>query len=986
MHLQPKPLVSIQSTSGIVPDPSQYYSKDESYSTTTPSNSLTAIDEPGSYPTQKFPAQYDKNTHLQPTQNPPGKTNFGLESTYENFDSQKYSSYVQPEVVSSNYVESPSVRYTYTPSDISSNYNLALTNVGSIETLHESSTHKPELSSVKPLSSNDADIQIVSFLADTDSAIDVTGKGSQSSQGGAVGVSKGTHTISAILVAENDHKLEENEVNLKSVTNFPHEIISTTSSPKSLFRPIIVPDATLQPAVSTTERPYEASTIVYKDSKFYKSSSVYPEISDAEVKYKIISDVRDSSHNVDISTVAPTPDPVLVTPKSATKQYTSSESILAPIQAAVSLSHSESNNDCDDSISEINTNIEPANIREEAVYTTSIDIQKSIPFEIISKEQVEQSNIHNQNNFNISYGNNYNYEEQLPENVNYENPNEIKYSPNSFIQQVIQSYQKLSNSNDEQGIQEHERYINVNPSNTVPVQNQQYYIPNRLYYVYLQRYNPYINRYAEHPNVHSSTLSLGQNDGGQYTQTPASNLNVLNVNSNPQQQPIYTQAYTTQTVSDFRNSNNDFPSYVNQEQIADNEGRQAIHINQVGLNANYKKLEGNNYEIQSSGQFTVPSSEFEKSIEKSQTSFGQSHRHSGGVTFNNEEAPSSQQVVNANGIQSNSYQHNVEFANNLANLYATQLNALRSLESEKNINAENGKEHFNLQFDNSDDNNGDVTNTGNIKLNSYTDRENILSNINGKVENSNLLINSQQGLGNQYNIEQKQDITILANSIPQATLAGNSNAGELHVSPPESHSVRYTQIVEKPVPVEITKFVEKPVAVPHPVPIEVTKVIQVEKPVAVPVPVTKLVEVDRPVPQPYPVPHPVPLPYEVPHPIGVPVPHYIPYPHVIPVPFKEYHPVYIYAKKERVDYGRNNHNVNRQNPVYQVPFTPSQEVFTSQYPPRTYHVSGYLKSPHNRGQGKKLCIEYGGFKPPLIPSVQIDEEKANSYAALGKHR
>ncbi|XP_069698108.1 uncharacterized protein [Periplaneta americana] len=211
--------------------------------------------------------------------------------------------------------------------------------------------------------------------------------------------------------------------------------------------------------------------------------------------------------------------------------------------------------------------------------------------------------------------------------------------------------------------------------------------------------------------------------------------------------------------------------------------------------------------------------------------------------------------------------------------------------------------------------------------------------------------------------------------------------------------------VEKQVPIEHTKFitVEKPVNIHH------TKVVEKPVPVphAVPFEVTKLVAVDRPVPYPQPiaVPHPVPVPYAVPHPIGVPVPHLVPYPHVVTVPYKELHPVYIRNgkphKHESAIYHYQVQNFPPDTPLpailkalqyqggrYGVPVS----VKPHQYNSWRTHQSGYLTPPplksSGRGTGlhhskyldnlRTLCIEYG-FKPPLVPSLQIDEIPASAY-------
>ncbi|KAK9511164.1 hypothetical protein O3M35_005777 [Rhynocoris fuscipes] len=70
-------------------------------------------------------------------------------------------------------------------------------------------------------------------------------------------------------------------------------------------------------------------------------------------------------------------------------------------------------------------------------------------------------------------------------------------------------------------------------------------------------------------------------------------------------------------------------------------------------------------------------------------------------------------------------------------------------------------------------------------------------------------------------------------------------------------------------------------------------------------------------------------------------------------------------------------------PFHAPPFRPSHPVYTSQYPPYTYRV---MMPANTRGaqsrssRSKQLCIEYGGFKPPMVPSVQIEEALAAEQA------
>jgi hypothetical protein len=207
--------------------------------------------------------------------------------------------------------------------------------------------------------------------------------------------------------------------------------------------------------------------------------------------------------------------------------------------------------------------------------------------------------------------------------------------------------------------------------------------------------------------------------------------------------------------------------------------------------------------------------------------------------------------------------------------------------------------------------------------------------------------------------------------------------------------------VENPLPIEQTKLIaaEKPITVHH------TKF--VEKPVAVPVEVTKLVPVDRPVPypQPYAVPHPVPVPYAVPHPIEVPVPHLVPYPQVVAVPFKEVHPIYIRNEKpQKNDFALYHHQVqnfpsNTPLPAilkalqynggrYGVPVSIKPHQLHTSHIPQTVYLTPPPLKPSGRGRGfqqsknvdhlRTLCLEYG-FKPPLVPSVQIHEVPPSAY-------
>jgi hypothetical protein len=233
------------------------------------------------------------------------------------------------------------------------------------------------------------------------------------------------------------------------------------------------------------------------------------------------------------------------------------------------------------------------------------------------------------------------------------------------------------------------------------------------------------------------------------------------------------------------------------------------------------------------------------------------------------------------------------------------------------------------------------------------------------------------------------------------------------LTPPAAVQLNRAQALikaEKPVPIEQTKLitVQKPVTVHH------TKV--VDKPIAVspavPIEVTKLVAVDRPVPYPQPiaVPHPVPVPYAVPHPIEVPVPHLVPYPHVITVPYEELHPVYIRnGKPHKNDFALYPHKVqnfpsNTPLPVilkalhynggrYGVPVSIKPHRFHSSHIPQPVYLTPPPLKLSGRGRNLQqtknldhlatLCVEYG-FKPPLVPSVQIHDVPSLTYDSVKK--
>ena len=186
-------------------------------------------------------------------------------------------------------------------------------------------------------------------------------------------------------------------------------------------------------------------------------------------------------------------------------------------------------------------------------------------------------------------------------------------------------------------------------------------------------------------------------------------------------------------------------------------------------------------------------------------------------------------------------------------------------------------------------------------------------------------------------------------------------------------SIEHTKLVtvEKTVPVHHARIIEKPIPVPHAVPFEITKLVPVDRPV--------------PFPQPIAVPHPVPVPYAVPHPIGVPVPHLVPYPHLVTVPYKEEpSPVYfrnghhvqtfprntplpVILKALQYNGGRYGEPVSIKHHRFRLSNLPQHEYLTP--PPLKSSVRGHQQTKHFDNL-RTLCVEYG-FKPPLVPSLQI---------------
>jgi hypothetical protein len=266
----------------------------------------------------------------------------------------------------------------------------------------------------------------------------------------------------------------------------------------------------------------------------------------------------------------------------------------------------------------------------------------------------------------------------------------------------------------------------------------------------------------------------------------------------------------------------------------------------------------------------------------------------------------------------------------------------------------------------------------------------------GKALKQILSENNEAGVGTRVPVnalKEEKLVPVSVAALPAAAVVPLENPQPLvEVERPLSIEQTKLETVEKPVPKHHTKVVEKPIPVPHAVPVEITKLVAVDRPV--------------PYPQPYAVPHPVPVPYAVPHPIGVPVPHLVPYPHVVTVPYKEIYPVYIRndkaQKHESALYHYHVQNFPSNTPLptilkalqynggrYGVPVSIKPHHFhSSRIPQSVYLTPPPLKS-SGRGRGlqdskyhldhlRTLCVEYG-FKPPLVPSVQIHEVPPSAY-------
>ncbi|XP_054283624.1 uncharacterized protein LOC129000688 [Macrosteles quadrilineatus] len=1029
------PQVLVQGSSGLIPGPSDepvHNSLEaESYSTTSAPPSEHYSVTPSSQIYQSTPsvsAQHVSGGVEVSTVSPAQAAYSGVSSTqYEsnqegfyrgNFESQKqasisgsqYSGYSSTEnspVPSSGFGNSESEYQSQsqsyetasgsagysTPSPSSSGLSYSSPTVSS-QGYHESST----------VANEHSDHQVTSYLADTNSAIDVTNTGLTQVLPGVRDYSPNTR-ISAVLVGEGESHYEDNEIRQEYVS-------STTPSPPKSFKPIVVSDTGLNPStLAIFHSNVASSTERYRSGKIGK---LYHREGTVDSGYsthqpEVTSNSLPSVGYDYQSTPAPTPEPVLVTPRVHPALLTSSGNILAPIRAGVSISNGHDEEDCDEKPVKEDESSEPViekqEVREEAHYKTTVDIQKSIPFEIHPNEEVSQEysyetkghtsqtgfegvkeDYHTESTAEVTDGDYKKYsnegysQQQNPGDVvanghtgqtdylsqenngaSYQQQQEyhhqesgdrqvpVAYNQNqynqNFLQQVAYAYHRLANSHAQQEAQNNPSY-----SVNAPAYNQPVYVPNRLYYVYLQRYNPYVNRYGSQSPTYGNYQGT-TSPGAQYT-TAGYNYGQegLSHGSGGNGQ-AYAQEYKGQ---DSYNSQEQvgYSSYVNHESAG------------VGVASSYSQHNSDESKYNSK----VPSNENSNGVEHFQslspTPYSVTSSYESSNQASQEYASQLNAVNSAQGVSVHPDNQHVQY---LSTSHGAESAALTQ---------ENYNEEQSIQHENGNERHQDK----------YAEEAS-----NEVHHNANVLIKEvpvPQYIEKTKYVEIEKPI-----HIPHPYPVEYTKVVEKPVPVPHPVPVPQTQIVEKhvpvpqPVPVEVTRVVEKHVPVPHPVPVEYTKVVAVEKPVPVPQPVpyavTKLVAVDRPVAYP----HPVPVPYAVPHPVGVPVPHLVPYPHVVPVPVKDYRPVYIYRKSTG---GRLLHRefphakYGKSSPA----FRPSQPVFNSQYPPPSYHVTTYFKSPHgkSRGQPRKLCIEYGGFKPPLIPSVQVDEDPKTTYGpAEQKH-
>ncbi|KAG8267110.1 hypothetical protein J6590_058465 [Homalodisca vitripennis] len=928
--------------------------------------------------------------------------------------------------------------------------------------------------------------QITSYLADSNSAVDVTGREPPQRVSGLRGNAANTQ-ISAFLVGEGGNQYEENEIRNEYNNRY---VSSTTQRPlKTILRPIVVSESgESDSSLALYSGPSQHGLTSSQGQRQKKIGKLYhregglksTEDYSSSSLSSLAVDLDESKENEYYSTPAPIPEPVLVTPRVEASRLTSSGNILAPIQAGVSISnHQHQEEDCDEKEVHVKSksnlpssgpDIEKQVLHEEAVYKTTVDIQKSIPFEIHPDENDSQSSLeqykegsneqyqqnsqesnsqenqstreeYRHNNqaiseaYHESYPNGYQsasqqssieegstnsgaygqntYETHSSEEYNqnpsignrdeqyqqhsseYQAPGPLvppvrvafdgasQYNNNNFLQKVIYAYHRMANNQYKQQTDNNGYQANL------ALPTQPLFVPNRLYYVYLQRYNPYINRYGSQSQLYTNyrpattvtPLINTSSDLYGYGQSQTQENNGYVVSSGER---TYLQESQNGGSKSF-NGNGGYASYVNHEEIRQSDAYDQSNIGALNLHNTYEESSKDHYASGVAYNAQASSSEEnQRDVQGLRNSFDQAKGGAGNLAV-----AATPVAYGSDGYQSQNVA--LEFASHLNSLG----NAARGLIAESAVHPDN--QH--VQYS-----------TGQGESSQSLEQE-------GYSQNSNRDLHQEQEFHSQIpqekfideipnDVQQNQNILVKEVPVPQYVERTKLVEVEKPVHIAHPVPIEFTKVVERPVPVahpvpvpqtqyiekpvavpqpvpvEVTRIVEKPVPVPHPVPVEYTKVVAVEKPVAVPHPVpyavTKLVTVDRPVAYP----QPVPLPYAVPHPVGVPVPHLVPYPHVVPLPVKNSRPIYLYRKSS------GGHLLHRDNHQAKLNFRPSQPVFTSQYPPQTYHITEYLRTPHakSRAHGRKLCIEYGGFKPPLVPSVQVDDEPKATYGPPAKER
>ncbi|KAL1124446.1 hypothetical protein AAG570_001072 [Ranatra chinensis] len=364
----------------------------------------------------------------------------------------------------------------------------------------------PTVSSTSELPSEEANIQVTSYLADSESAIDM--KDLAESDLDRPGVT-GADVISAFFVTDADEA--------EGPTSETNEVGRTRHrfAPSSTFKPIVVPDEELEG--------------VLEDLEEIRKSHPQPKILSPEAglvhndgnsgvirRGRFTTTPQPPPQHKDDITPAPDQDPpVLVTPRSS---LTSSDPtvVLAPIQAAISLSQNKKTSPT--GTPEVNT-IEKQVIDKQTVYKTYIDVQKSIPFEIKEIKQPQTPP-----------------PEVVPEQkVKVEIPVQPAYSQN-FLQQVMLAYQKLSNN---------PNYLSSVAVSDPPQVNFRQHSPlaQNLYYIYKNRYGvqPHQIYYYLPPYTSEPPQDTRLNSGGGYIGRYI--MQHSHENTGRGEQPIYHQPH-----------------------------------------------------------------------------------------------------------------------------------------------------------------------------------------------------------------------------------------------------------------------------------------------------------------------------------------------------------------------------------------------------------------------------------------------------------